>query len=75
VARATAGLWVGGGIAPKILPRLRAGGFIRAFRDKGRLSSLVERIPVRVVLEPRTALCGAAARAAADQLVRRRRRS
>jgi len=64
VARATAGLYVGGGIAPKILPKLRDGRFIRAFRDKGRLTPLVEKIPVRVILEPRTALLGAAAFAA-----------
>lgn len=64
VARATAGLWVGGGIAPKILPRLQGGLFMRSFRDKGRLSALVERIPVRVLLEPRAALLGAAACAA-----------
>jgi glucokinase len=62
VARATAGIWIGGGIAPRIVPALRrAGGFMRAFRDKGRLSQFVERIPVRVILEPRTALIGAAA--------------
>jgi glucokinase len=61
VARATAGLYVGGGIAPKMLDRLRDGEFVRAFRDKGRLTPLVEMIPVRVVLEPRTALFGAAA--------------
>ena len=62
IARATAGVWIGGGIAPRIVPALRrAGGFMRAFRDKGRLSRFVERIPVRVILEPRTALLGAAA--------------
>jgi glucokinase len=65
VARASAGVWVGGGIAPKILPALRrSGAFVRAFRDKGRLSRFVERIPIRVILEPRTALLGAAACAA-----------
>ena len=65
VARATAGVWIGGGIVPKILPALRrAGAFVRAFRDKGRLGPFVERIPVRVILEPRTALIGAAACAA-----------
>jgi glucokinase len=64
-ARATAGVWIGGGIAPKILPALRrAGTFLRAFRDKGRLSPLLGRIPIRVILEPRTALIGAAACAA-----------
>ncbi|HKQ63255.1 MAG TPA: glucokinase [Candidatus Polarisedimenticolaceae bacterium] len=61
VAKATAGLWIGGGIAPRILPKLRDGNFLRAFRNKGRLSPLLESIPVRVILEPRTALIGAAA--------------
>jgi glucokinase len=64
VAKATGGLYLGGGIAPKILPKLREGAFLRAFRDKGRLSPLLERIPVRVILEPRTALLGAAQYAA-----------
>ena len=61
VAKATAGLYIGGGIAPKILPKLRSGVFIQSFRNKGRLSSLIETIPVRVIMEPRTALLGAAA--------------
>jgi glucokinase len=64
VAGAIGGVWVGGGIAPKILPKLRSGSFLRAFRSKGRLSSYLERIPVRVILDPRTGLLGAAARAA-----------
>jgi glucokinase len=64
VAKATGGMYLGGGIAPKILPKLREGAFLRAFRDKGRLTSLVERIPIRVILEPRTALLGAARYAA-----------
>ena len=61
VAKATGGVFVGGGIAPKILSKLRGGAFVRAFRNKGRLSPLLEKIPVRVILEPRTALLGAAA--------------
>jgi glucokinase len=64
VAGAIGGVWVGGGIAPKILPKLRSGAFVRAFRTKGRLSPYLERIPVRVILDPRTGLLGAAARAA-----------
>ena len=64
VAKATGGIYVGGGIAPRILPRLTSGEFVRSFRDKGRLSPLLEKIPVRVILEPRTALLGAAAYAA-----------
>lgn len=60
VGLATGGLYVGGGIAPKILGALRAGGFLAAFRDKGRFRELAERMPVRVVLDPETALFGAA---------------
>jgi len=60
VARATGGVYVGGGIAPEILPALKDGAFIEAFRDKGRLSPFVSRIPVRVILDRRIALLGAA---------------
>lgn len=66
VSRAVGGVWVGGGIAPKILPKLREGRFLEAFRDKGRLRPLLEKIPLKVVLEPRTALLGAASCAAND---------
>jgi glucokinase len=61
---ATGGVYLGGGIAPKILPRLQQGGFMRAFTDKGRLSALLERIPVRLILNELTALLGAARHAA-----------
>ncbi len=64
VSRAVGGVYLGGGIAPKLLGKLREGEFVRAFRDKGRLAPFLEKIPIRVVLEPRTALLGAAARAA-----------
>jgi glucokinase len=57
---ATQGVWIGGGIAPQILPRLRRPGFLEAFRDKGRFRALMESIPVRVILNDRTALRGAA---------------
>jgi glucokinase len=59
------GLYVGGGIAPRILEKLKDGTFIKAFTDKGRLSQLLVHIPVRVILESRTALIGAAAYAEA----------
>lgn len=55
------GVYVGGGIAPRILPILRAGRFMRAFGAKGRLSPLLGRMPVFVVLDARTGLWGAAA--------------
>lgn len=56
----TAGLYVGGGIAPKIREKLKDGVFMKAFSDKGRLSSVVARIPVHIILEDKTALFGAA---------------
>ena len=55
-----AGVWVGGGIAPKILPRLKRPGFLEAFHDKGRFRAFLEAIPVRVILNDQTALRGAA---------------
>ena len=59
------GLYVGGGIAPRILEKLKDGTFMKAFTDKGRLSQLLVNTPVRVILESRTALIGAAAYAEA----------
>jgi len=61
---AVSGMYIGGGIAPKIFWKLNDGTFMKAFRDKGRLSGIVERIPVRVVMNERAALLGAARRAA-----------
>jgi len=58
--KATAGVYVGGGIAPKILPKLQDGTFRAAFLAKGRFARLLTDIPVRVVLDERTALYGAA---------------
>ncbi|HEV2340807.1 MAG TPA: glucokinase [Candidatus Acidoferrales bacterium] len=60
---ATGGVYLGGGIAPKILPKLKASRFIAAFLEKGRLRPLLETMPVRVILNDRTALRGAALRA------------
>ncbi len=57
---AVAGVFVGGGIAPRILPFLRGAHFLDAFRAKGRLTALLERIPVSVILDDRAALWGAA---------------
>jgi glucokinase len=62
---ATGGIYLGGGIAPKILPKLRDGAFMRSFTDKGRLSRLLDEIPVRVILNEKAALAGAARFAAA----------
>jgi glucokinase len=62
---ALGGVYLGGGIAPKILKFLAGGGFMEAFLDKGRLSQLLETIPVRVILDDTCALLGAAAYAEA----------
>src|SRR5262249_25572110 len=59
-ALAVRGVVVAGGIAPRIVNVLAAGAFVAAFRDKGRLASLLESIPVRRALNPKTALLGAA---------------
>ena len=59
------GMYVGGGIAPKLLKKMQDGAFIKAFTDKGRLSNLLVQTPVRLILESRAALMGAAAYAEA----------
>jgi len=59
------GLYLGGGIAPKILKTMKDGAFMKAFVDKGRLSDLLIQMPVRIILESRAALLGAAAYAEA----------
>lgn len=55
------GIYVGGGIAPKILKTMQNGAFMQAFCDKGRMRDLVSHMPVRIILESRAALMGAAA--------------
>jgi glucokinase len=57
---AVGGVFVGGGVAPKILPALQSGSFLRGFTDKGRFADLLNRIQVRVALNPRAPLLGAA---------------
>jgi glucokinase len=66
ILKATGGLYIGGGIAPKLIEKLKDGTFMRAFVDKGRMSALVSNIPVRVVLDDKTALYGAARCAVED---------
>lgn len=59
-AKSVRGLYIGGGIAPKILSKLTDGAFMRAFVDKGRYTDLLGAIPVQVVLNDQAALRGAA---------------
>ena len=54
------GLYLAGGIAPKILQMLRQGVFMKAFCNKGRMRPLLEKVPVRVILDPKVGLTGAA---------------
>jgi glucokinase len=61
---ATTGVFVGGGIAPKIIRKLQGPAFMEAFAAKGRFKWLLETIPVRVILNDKTALLGAARYAA-----------
>ena len=63
-AVATAGIYVGGGIAPRILPALEAGLFMDAFRDKAPMEDLVRAVPVSVILNASAGVLGAAVRAA-----------
>ena len=58
---ATAGVYVGGGMAPKILPALQDGRFMTAFRAKGVMADLVGQMPVKVILNTESGLIGAAA--------------
>ena len=58
--KATGGVYIGGGIAPKILAKLEDGTFMRAFLDKGRYREFLSAVPVRVILNDQAALQGAA---------------
>ncbi|HHW06488.1 MAG TPA: glucokinase [Clostridia bacterium] len=59
-ALALGGIYLGGGIPPKILPKLREGVFLQSFLQKGRFTTLVEKVPVYVILEEQAPLQGAA---------------
>ncbi|MHB1232522.1 MAG: glucokinase [Burkholderiales bacterium] len=59
-ALAQGGVYIAGGIAPKIIARLKSGDFIEAFRAKGRYREWLARIPVKVVMNPKVGLLGAA---------------
>ncbi len=57
---ATGGVYLGGGIPPRILPALQQGRFLDAFRNKGRHSAMMERVPVHVILKSEVAILGVA---------------
>ena len=58
--KAVGGVFLAGGIAPKILPKLATSTFIQAFLEKGRLRRLMEIIPIKVITDDKLALLGAA---------------
>ena len=60
---ASAGLFVGGGIAPKILPVIQSGVFMQAFLDKAPMDDFISLVPVSVILNDRAGLLGAAVHA------------
>jgi glucokinase len=59
-AMATGGVYLGGGIAPAILPALSEGPFLESFLAKGRFRELLARVPIRVIRDDKAALLGAA---------------
>lgn len=56
--KAAGGVFIGGGIAPRILSKLQEGSFLQAFNDKGRMEPLLQGMPVKVILDDRVALLG-----------------
>ena len=65
---AVGGVFLGGGIAPKILSRLADGAFLDAFAAKGRFAEAMRKMPIRVVMAPDVALLGAASCVSANQI-------
>jgi glucokinase len=66
LAQARAGVYLAGGIAPRILPLLQSPEFLAGFRQKGRFSGWMEKVPVQVILDPDIGLKGAALAALAN---------
>lgn len=60
------GVYLAGGIAPKLISRIQQGGFMDAFHDKEPMAELMHRFPVKVIMEPRIGVIGAALRAARE---------
>ena len=58
--KATNGVYLGGGIPPRIIPALTDGLFMKSYKDKGKMSDFVQQFPVYVIMNPKVALVGAA---------------
>ena len=57
---ARGGMYLGGGIPPRIVPKLKDGTFMASFLNKGRFAEILAKMPVYVILNPKTAVLGAA---------------
>ena len=57
---ASGGVYIAGGVAPKILPKMREPRFLESFLDRGRMRPVLEAMPVSIILNEKTALLGAA---------------
>jgi len=68
---ATGGVYLGGGIPPRIISALAQGSFMQAFHSKGRMSGILEDIPVNVIVNPKVALLGAACHGISSQKFQR----
>jgi glucokinase len=68
-ALATGGVYLAGGVSPRILPLLQRGAFLKHFADKGRFNHMLSAVPVYVITTDAVGLMGAAAVAAADMLL------
>ena len=57
---ATGGVYIGGGIAPNLISLIREGRFMEAFLAKGRFKTFLERVPVKLIMNDKASLVGAA---------------
>ena len=55
---AVGGVYIGGGIPPKIINKLKEGSLLESFLNKGRMRPLLEKIPIKVIMTDRTAMLG-----------------
>jgi glucokinase len=68
--RAKGGVFIGGGIAPKIISKLKSGNFMESFLSKGRFQKFMETIPVKVIMNEKASLIGAAQYALGEKFIR-----
>ena len=69
---AKGGVYIGGGIAPKIISRIKSGSFMESFLSKGRFREFMTTIPVKVIMNGKASLFGAAQFALGEKFTRKR---